>query len=226
VVIVVTTYSGNLVAFLTFPRVEPSIVGLQRLLGLGRDGQVTWSIPQGSYIEEYLKISNEERFKEFMEKAELLARPLSNESLLQSIINDDHTHIDWGSKLDLMMKKQHQKTGECDFALAKHPIFTDRTALAFQKGFPWIPKFNHVIRQLDESRLMIHWRNLYWPSDNNCDRIKVTKGVSSKVTILDMSGSFFILGLGCAVALLIFSTEIFTKSQKEENDNIVKPFVS
>ena len=43
-----------------------------------------------------------------MEKAQILTRPpFNNDSLFQSIINDDHSHIDWAEKLDLMMKKQH-----------------------------------------------------------------------------------------------------------------------
>ena len=56
VVIVVTSYSGNLVAFLTFPRVEPSLSGVQQLLQLNQDGRMTWSISKNSHVGDYLKV--------------------------------------------------------------------------------------------------------------------------------------------------------------------------
>ena len=91
------------------------------------------------------QISDEDRFKELREKANFVPARGVNESLFASIIEEgDHSYIDWESKLDLMMKEQHLKTGKCDLAVAKEPIFVDRTALAFQKGFPWIPHFNRV----------------------------------------------------------------------------------
>ena len=78
---------------------------------------------------------------------------------------------------------------------------------------------------------MSHWRNLHWPSDNDCDATKVSGEIAmiSKVTILDMSGSFFILGVGCTVALIIFGSEIICSGGKfvsEREKNIVKPFVT
>ena len=56
VVVVVTTYSGNLVAFLTFPQVEPTLEGVNMMLRLGREGGMTWSIPKDSMIETYLEV--------------------------------------------------------------------------------------------------------------------------------------------------------------------------
>ena len=77
---------------------------------------------------------------------------------------------------------------------------------------------------------MRHWLNLHWPSDNDCDATKVSGEVAmiSKVTITDMSGSFFILGVGCTIALIIFATEICTRGKvvRERENSIVKPFVT
>ena len=56
VVVVVTTYSGNLVAFLTFPSVEQGLAGLNMLLQLGREGEMTWSIPNNEFVKKYLQV--------------------------------------------------------------------------------------------------------------------------------------------------------------------------
>jgi len=214
VVVVVTTYSGNLVAFLTFPSVEPSLTGVNMLLDLGRSGDMTWSIKANSFFEAYLKDSPEDRFKELEGEAErqTTIQPEAKdevEELLEKIVVDDHAYIDWESKLDLLMKREHSETGECDFALAKQPVLIDTTAIALQKNSPWTQRFSQVIQLIEESRLMLHWRNLHWPSDNACTNFRIT-GASKKVTILDMSGSFCTLGLGCVFGLLIFATELLS----------------
>ena len=85
------------------------------------------------------------------------------------------------------------------------------------------------IKRIEESRLVAHWRNLHWPSDNSCDVSSVSGDTSiSKVTVMDMSGSFFILGVGCTIALLIFATEFCTrgKALSQMEKDIVKPFAN
>lgn len=55
VLVVVTTYCGNLVAFLTFPKIDIPIRTIEDLFS-HRD-TVTWGIINGTFLEEYLKVS-------------------------------------------------------------------------------------------------------------------------------------------------------------------------
>lgn len=54
VLVISTTYCGNLVAFLTFPKIDIPITTLDDLL-VHRE-TVTWSINRGSFLEEQLKV--------------------------------------------------------------------------------------------------------------------------------------------------------------------------
>ena len=47
VMVSVTTYSGNLVAFLTFPRIEQPIQSIDDLLTVGVSDGMTWGIREG-----------------------------------------------------------------------------------------------------------------------------------------------------------------------------------
>ena len=60
------------------------------------------------------------------------------------IVDEGHGYIDWATKLDILMKAEHVKTGRCDFALAKDTVFLDRTGLAFPKDSPWLDRFSEV----------------------------------------------------------------------------------
>lgn len=54
VLVVVTTYSGNLVAFLTFPKQEVPVTRISELIE--NKHFYTWSINKGSYLEMQLKV--------------------------------------------------------------------------------------------------------------------------------------------------------------------------
>ena len=56
VMVVVTTYAGNLVAFLTFPQIEFPINTINDLLQKGKDEGITWGLLGGSVIEHYLQV--------------------------------------------------------------------------------------------------------------------------------------------------------------------------
>lgn len=54
VLVVVTTYCGNLVAFLTFPKIDIPIKTLNELIA-HRD-EISWSTQRGTLLETYLKV--------------------------------------------------------------------------------------------------------------------------------------------------------------------------
>jgi len=55
VLIFVTTYCGNLVAFLTFPKIDIPITTVNQLIN-NKHG-ISWGIKSGTFLEEYLKVN-------------------------------------------------------------------------------------------------------------------------------------------------------------------------
>ena len=56
VMVITTTYCGNLVAFLTFPRNDKPITTLNEVM-LHRD-VLTWSVTPGTFFEQEIKVFN------------------------------------------------------------------------------------------------------------------------------------------------------------------------
>ena len=54
VLVIATSYGGNLVAFLTFPRYEDAITNVEELFA--HKGIVSWGIPKDSPVENHLKV--------------------------------------------------------------------------------------------------------------------------------------------------------------------------
>ena len=56
VIVTIATYSGKLVAFLTFPDTETPIDTLENLMSRSLSDDMTWGVPNENYIEEQLKV--------------------------------------------------------------------------------------------------------------------------------------------------------------------------
>lgn len=140
VIVTVTTYSGNLVAFLTFPRIEVALQGVEDLLSQREDGK-SWGLVKNSAIETYLKESTQEKYLELLEFSKLYDN-VDNDEIYQAVRTDEHVFIEWRSFLDLKMKREHKVSGRCDYSLAPENFFIERVALAFGKDMQWIDRFN------------------------------------------------------------------------------------
>ena len=69
------------------------------------------------------------------------ANPVTPE-VLEAIKTDKHILIDWKPTLDLLMKEEYGKTKKCEFEIGIEEFYTERVALAFPMGNPWINRFN------------------------------------------------------------------------------------
>lgn len=99
VMVLVATYSGSLVAFLTFPRMDLSILTVEELISR-RD--VTWGFPNGSFLETYLRNSDEKKYQILLSRAER-HNDTESEDLVERVKEGRHALIDWRSSLRYLL---------------------------------------------------------------------------------------------------------------------------
>lgn len=119
VIVSVTTYSGNLVAFLTFPKIENPVNSIDDVLR--HRGVNSWGFMAGSVIEDHLQRSTDPKMRELYEKA--IIHPAFNESVLKDIKVSDHAYIDWKITLMTVMRDAFKITGVCDYILGIYLTF-------------------------------------------------------------------------------------------------------
>jgi len=232
VMVTVTTYSGNLVAFLTFPQIEFPISGIDDLILRGSNGENTWGLLAGSVIESYLEEAEDEKFQilEDLSVKHDAVESKPDGSLFSRIKEEDHVYIEWKSKLEVIIKEQYNITGLCDYAFGKEEFFFERVAMAFPKDSPWIPYFDQVIKKVVQGGLVQRWKQVFWPKDDECSAgARGGVGTTAVVTVTDMQGSFFILMMGCLLSLLVLLGECLTSKSAKISDkqgSTIKPFVA
>ena len=160
VMVTVTCYSGNLVAFLTFPQIEFPVNNLEKLVE--KHGKYEWGFLGDSAIETYLEESQEQIYKDILELGTKHAAEdiLPDGDMYTKIQEDNHVYIEWLSKLESLSYEQYMITKSCDYAFSKENFFYEHVAMAFPDDSPWIEKFNNEIRLMLQSGLMLKWKKV------------------------------------------------------------------
>lgn len=123
VLVVVTTYCGNLVAFLTFPKIDTPITNVNQLLRY--ENEITWGIRAQTYLEDYLKDTDDIKYRRLGDGA--IVHSDDSDEIIEMVRRGKHVYIDWKSNLQYLMKREFLQTDRCDFGLGLYMIFNVAT---------------------------------------------------------------------------------------------------
>nr|CAH7714859.1 unnamed protein product [Callosobruchus chinensis] len=193
VLVISTTYCGNLVAFLTFPKIDIPITTINDLIE--HQDLVTWSFRDGNYLESQLKDAREARYRTIYN---LRVHKSTNYSqFIKDIEEGKHVYLDWKMRLQYIMKEQFLQKGRCDFALGLDEFFDENLAFIVAPNLPYLTKINKEIKKLHQVGLIQKWLKDYLPKKDRCWKNRHLVEVNNHtVNMDDMQGSFFILFLG------------------------------
>ncbi|XP_049872906.1 ionotropic receptor 93a [Pectinophora gossypiella] len=233
VLVVVTTYSGNLVAFLTFPKQEIPVTTVGELLE--NAGLYTWSIYKGSYLAMELKNTEEPKYISLYKGAEIVNPTGGTEGtmnagaqLLERVRNQRHVIIDWKLRLGYLMRAAHLATDTCDFALSAEEFLPEQVAMIVPSGSPYLTVLNKEINRMQKAGLITKWLSAYLPRRDQCWKTSsVAQEVNNHtVNLSDMQGSFFVLFLGFFSASSVLLIEwLYHRRKRQSDDIVIKPYV-
>ena len=138
VIVVLTAYSGNLVAFLTFPSYSNPINTLQDLLD--NKNSISWGIVRGTALEDFLKASTDPKYRDIYAGA--ILHDKVDDNMMEMIRSQQHYYIEWKTNLQWIMKQDFLKTNSCDFSLGTEEFFVQDVALIFPKSSVILDKVN------------------------------------------------------------------------------------
>ncbi|XP_011501036.1 PREDICTED: glutamate receptor ionotropic, delta-1, partial [Ceratosolen solmsi marchali] len=228
VMVVVATYSGNLIAFLTFPRMDAPIDSVDDLLA--RSEEFTWAFPNGSSIELYLGAlaDDDVRYKRLLEGAQR-QDPTNPSQALERVKSENYVLIDWRISLAFLMKMDLLDTGTCYFHVSAENFIRENMAMMIAHDSPYLPLINDAIKRMHESGLITKWMSDRTPIKDKCwEGLKINQEATNhKVNMGDMQGIFFVLAIGFSIAVIVINFEFFShKRKKAAEKNFVQPFVS
>ncbi|OQR71097.1 hypothetical protein BIW11_01565 [Tropilaelaps mercedesae] len=210
VIVTLTTYSGNLVADLTFPKIRNPFDTVDSLL----NSHMSWGAFKGQAVIEILKLQQQGPLTKLSMK--LTHIETAHEGWALKEVADGNMAL-IGSEVTLYhyIGKQFIATGQCDYAVAKEEIIREIKVLAVRPGFPFLARFNTLLTRMVETGLVIRWKKKYWPKENECTvESKPQAGDIRRITIAHMEGSFWVLGAGFLISFLLLGVELLRKRRE------------
>ncbi|KAG8184106.1 hypothetical protein JTE90_025409 [Oedothorax gibbosus] len=217
VMVVIATYSGNLIAFLTFPEADWRVASLH---DFATKEEVTALIVEGNSIHQEIEESPLEIMqllnKRFEESRN--AFYINNvTAILPQIKAGTAAMADEFYVLSELIKDEHMKTGKCHLAMAPKTYMELYLAIAGRKGSPYIDEINVHIRHLWHGGMMQFWAQQFAQvSSHECHFVTTTlRGGRKDVTLRDLLGAFFMLLCGLAMATSAIFSEVMWKWVKK-----------
>lgn len=221
-IVLVTTYCGNLVAFLTFPKIDTQVKTVAELVHAR--GNIQWGMRAGTYLEEFIKNTDVEKYKILNDGA--IFYNDENEDIINDVRNGKHVHIDWRSNLQYIQRREYLKTDSCDFSLSVEEFMEEQIALLLPMNSPYLNLFNLEITRLHQMGLIERWIKEYLPPKDRCSKqTSLIEVVNHRVNLEDMQGCFLVLLLGFISGFVFFFSEcIWRFYRRRQEREIIKPF--
>ncbi|GFY67737.1 ionotropic receptor 93a [Trichonephila inaurata madagascariensis] len=209
VMIVMATYSGNLIAFLTFPEADWKVTSMN---DLARKQSITILIQEGTSIHQEIEESPVETLQLIRKRFEhnRNARLVTNISdALPLIKRGTAAFAEDFYVLSDLIKAEHNRTGRCQLALAPSKSLEIYLAIAARKGSPYLKDIDILLRHLWHGGLMQHWAKQFAQlNSHECYFVTTTlRGGRKDVTLNDLFGAFMMLICGLGIAFIAICTE-------------------
>lgn len=210
--ILVVSYTCNLIAVLTVPVFPPTIATIE---GLAKSNYRVSMVDYGEFVPEALATSQDQYLKSLGERMDLVPNnpyddDISYGQLVNLLLEGRHSIIETYSYLRNLLADNDEARGKT--YVLKEQVYQGALTFFLTKHTPWSGKLDEGIMRLVEAGLVNKWYSDIMGG--------MTSGVGSQkvtqtLTLSNLQGPFILLLVGIVGALLVFLFEVlFFRAQK------------
>ncbi|XP_033760423.1 probable glutamate receptor [Pecten maximus] len=201
-IIMMATYSGNLIAFLTVNKDKPPFSTVVDML---QQDNYRWGTVGGS---SWITAFDETRAPDLMKVwAKMKEFNSSDASILSSkpsehfkkVLGGGYAYIGDQTQMEVKMAK------ECSLLMSDDEFMPLQYAFGLPNFSPYTKMFSDELLHVHESGLLHIWKSRWWPQRNFCDGELVT--AAKTITLIDVQSAFYLIGIGLTLATLIIIME-------------------
>ncbi|GAB6033600.1 hypothetical protein CHUAL_013605 [Chamberlinius hualienensis] len=209
--IIISSYTANLAAFLTVERMITPIENVDDLASQSEisygtlDKGSTMAFFRDSRIETYQKMW---RFMENKRESSLLP---TYEAGIKKVLEGNFAFLMESTMLDYFIQR------DCNLTQIGGPLDSKGYGIATQMGSPWRDKISLAILELQEKGVVQELYNRWWKNTGtNCKRKdeKSKDSTASALGVGSIGGVFVVLLAGLAIAILVAILEFCWNSKK------------
>ncbi|XP_066958482.1 probable glutamate receptor [Macrobrachium rosenbergii] len=204
--ILVVSYTSNLIAVLTVPAFPPKITTIK---GLAKSNYRVSMINYGEFVPEALATSQDQYLKILGKRLDLVpnysSSDVSYDKLLDLLFAGTHSITETYSYLRNLLRNNVRAKGKT--YVLREQIYPGALAFFVNKNTPWKGKFDVGIQRLVEAGLVNKWYNDIMEDNTGQLAIQPSSVKERPLNIANLQGAFLILALGLTMTLIIFLAE-------------------
>ncbi|XP_019408175.1 PREDICTED: glutamate receptor ionotropic, delta-2 [Crocodylus porosus] len=217
--IVISSYTANLAAFLTVTRIENSIQSLQ---DLSRQTDIPYGTVLDSAVYEHVRVKGMNPFERdsmYSQMWRMINRSNGSENNvlestagIQKVKYGNYAFV-WDAAV---LEYVAINDPDCSFYTVGNTIADRGYGIALQHGSPYRDVFSQRILELQQNGDMDILKHKWWPRNGQCDLYSSvdTKQKGSALDIKSFSGVFCILAAGIVLSCLIAMLETWWNKRK------------
>ncbi|KAG8454198.1 hypothetical protein GDO86_000728 [Hymenochirus boettgeri] len=217
--IVISSYTANLAAFLTISRIESSIQSLQ---DLSRQTDIPYGTVFDSAVYEHVRMKGMNPFERdsmYSQMWRMINRSNGSENNVQESLEGIQKvkHGNYAFVWDAaVLEYVAINDQDCSFYTVGNTIADRGYGIALQHGSPYRDIFSQRILELQQNGDMDILKHKWWPQNGQCDLFSTvdTKHKGSALDIKSFAGVFCILAAGIVVSCFIALVETWWSKKK------------
>ncbi|KRZ01948.1 Glutamate receptor ionotropic, kainate 2 [Trichinella zimbabwensis] len=216
--ILISSYTANLAAFLTVERMEYTINSAEDLV---KQTKIRYgTLNRGSTMQFFKdsKIPVYEKMWMAMKSSEPSVFVNGSREGISRVKQGNYAYLMESSMLEFYVER------DCDLTQIGGLLDSKGYGIGFRKGSPYREAISQTILYLQEKTVITELKDKWWKrrGGGKCDSADGKSSISAELGLQNVGGVFVVmlLGLGLAVGVTIFEKlKIYTQARQQKNDN-------
>ncbi|XP_069105057.1 glutamate receptor ionotropic, delta-2-like [Argopecten irradians] len=216
-IVMMATYSGNLIAFLTVTKEK---LPFDTLSGMVNQDVYRWGMIGGTAFIDILKNTQQDVFQQLWSGLVRFNRTDKDilsydpEVHISKVLSGNYVFLGDKTYTEITMRNR----SECDMVIAKEEFLPLQYAIGLPNNSPYTRLFDDEILSIHESGLLQIWKLKHWPKRSMCYGSMVPE--ATIVSLIDIQSAFYLIGIGIVVAVTVLTCECgysYWKKRKGRN---------
>ncbi|KAK3097411.1 hypothetical protein FSP39_009413 [Pinctada imbricata] len=210
--IMISSYTANLAAFLTVTRMVSPIESAE---DLAKQTKIKYGTLENGSTQKFFEQSQFPTFQKmysFMKDQKLFVR--SAQEGYNKVLNEEYAYFAESPSIEYQIQRK------CDLMQIGNWLNSIGYGIAFPRNSPWRDQISNEILRLQEAQEIQRLFNLWWKElDGGGKCTEETKKISAALTIDNVGGVFVLLVGGCLAGLLVALFEFVWKARKNARED-------
>lgn len=218
--IIISSYTANLAAFLTVEKVDISITNVEEL---ANQTKIKYGVFKGGSTMNFFKESRIDTYKRMwkeMEKNSDIAYVTSNDEGIQRVLTSDFAYLMESPLIDYAIQKN------CNLTQIGGLLDSKGYGIATQLGSPYTDDISLKILEMQEKGEIQKLYNRWWKSGSTCMRDEKKDSKAAALNVENVGGIFVVLVGGLLLAMLVSFIEFLYYAKRNSSKIKVSQFDS